>query len=68
MTNTVNSEIFVKILFSRIALKEISATLKFRDYGMICISKRRILARPDDTSSRSLAFRPLHHGYLAIFG
>ena len=21
-----------------------------------------ILARPDDTSSRSLAFRPLHHG------
>ena len=24
-----------------------------------------ILARPDDTSSRSLAFRPLHHGYMA---
>ena len=24
--------------------------------------KHLILARPDDTSSRSLAFRPLHHG------
>ena len=34
---TVNSEIFVRILFSRIALKDISALLKFRDLSMICL-------------------------------
>ena len=32
---TVNSEIFARILFSRIALKVIFAMLKIRDYGMI---------------------------------
>ena len=32
---TVNSEIFARILFSRIALKGIFATLKIRDLGMI---------------------------------
>ena len=39
---TVNPEIFAGISFSRIALKDISATLKNRDYGMISyISKRQ---------------------------
>ena len=33
--NTVNSEIFAKILLWRKALKVIFATLKIRDYGMI---------------------------------
>ena len=33
--NTVNSEIFARILFSRIALKHIFATLKIRDKGVI---------------------------------
>ena len=33
--NTVNSEIFARNLFSRMALKDIFATLKFRDKGMI---------------------------------
>ena len=32
---TVNSEIFAKILFSRIALKDIFATFKIRDQVMI---------------------------------
>ena len=32
---TVNPEIFARILFSRIALKDILATGKFRDYSMI---------------------------------
>ena len=32
--NTVDSEIFAIILFSRIVLKDIFATLKIRDYGM----------------------------------
>ena len=31
----VNPEIFARILFSRIALKDIFATLKIRDKGMI---------------------------------
>ena len=39
--NTVNSEIFARILFSRIALKGIFATLEIRDLGMIYISKRQ---------------------------
>ena len=34
---TVNPEIFARILFSRIALKDIFVTLKIRDYGMIYI-------------------------------
>ena len=33
--NTVNPEIFNRILFSRIALNNIFATLKIRDNGMI---------------------------------
>ena len=33
--NTVNSEIFARILFSRIALKGIFATLKIRDLGIL---------------------------------
>ena len=33
----VNSEIFARILFSRIALKDIFATLKIRDLGMIYV-------------------------------
>ena len=32
---TVNSEIFARILFSQIALKDIFATIKIRDFGMI---------------------------------
>ena len=32
---TINSEIFARTLFSRIALKDIFATLKIRDYGTI---------------------------------
>ena len=32
---TVNPEIFARILFSPIALKDIFATLKIRYYGMI---------------------------------
>ena len=32
---TVNSEIFARILFSRIALKDIFATLKIRDWGIL---------------------------------
>ena len=32
---TVNSEIFARILFSRIALKPIFVTLKIRDKGVI---------------------------------
>ena len=32
---TVNSEIFLRILFSRVALKDIFATVKIRDLGMI---------------------------------
>ena len=32
---TVNSEIFARILFSRIALKDIFATYKIRDHDMI---------------------------------
>ena len=35
--NTVNSEIFARILFSRIVLKDIFAKLKIRDQGMIYI-------------------------------
>ena len=35
MLLTVNSEIFARISFSRIALKEIFATLKFCYWGMI---------------------------------
>ena len=35
MLCTVNSEIFARILFSRIALKDISAGLKIRNFGMI---------------------------------
>ena len=35
VTNTVNMEIFARILFLRIALKEIFAMLKIRDFGMI---------------------------------
>ena len=31
------------------------------DFSDLC-TLTYILARPDDTSSRSLAFRPLHHG------
>ena len=37
--NTVNSEIFARILFSRIALKCIFATLEIRDLGMIYLSQ-----------------------------
>ena len=33
--STVNPEIFARILFSRYALKDIFATLKIRDYGML---------------------------------
>ena len=33
LKNTVNSESFARILFSRIALKDIFATFKFRDYA-----------------------------------
>ena len=33
--NTVNSEIFLRVLFLGIALKDKFATLKIRDYGMI---------------------------------
>ena len=36
---TVNLEMFVRILFSRIALKDIFATLKIRDLGMINVYK-----------------------------
>ena len=36
-TNTVNSEIFARILFSRIALKGIFVTLGIRDLGMVYI-------------------------------
>ena len=36
-TFTVNSEIFARILFSRMALKEVFATLKIRDLGMIYV-------------------------------
>ena len=32
---TVNSEIFARVLFSRIALKDIFAKLQIRDFGMI---------------------------------
>ena len=39
--NTVNSEIFARILFSRIlALKVIFTTLKNRDYGMIYLYQK----------------------------
>ena len=34
-SNTVNPEIFARILFSRIALKDIFAALKISDKGMI---------------------------------
>ena len=34
---TVNSEIFARFLFSRIALKDIFARFKNRDFGMICL-------------------------------
>ena len=33
--NNVNSEIFARILISRIELKDIFETLKFRDYGIL---------------------------------
>ena len=36
-TITVNSEIFVRILFSRIAFKDIFATLEICDLGMIYV-------------------------------
>ena len=36
---TVNSEIFTRNLFSRIALKHISATSKFRDKGVIYLNQ-----------------------------
>ena len=35
--NTVNSEIFARILFLRIALKDIFPTLEIRDLGMIYV-------------------------------
>ena len=35
--DTVNSEIFATILFSRIALKDIFATLEIRESGMIYV-------------------------------
>ena len=35
LSPTVNSEIFARFLISRIALKDIFATLKIRDYRMI---------------------------------
>ena len=38
---TVNSEIFARILFSRIAIKYIFATFKIRDQGMIDIFLKR---------------------------
>ena len=31
---------------------------RYEEIGML----KTVLARPDDTSSRSLAFRPLHYG------
>ena len=34
---TVNAEIFARILFSRIVLKDIFATLEIRDFGMIYV-------------------------------
>ena len=34
---TVNSDIFARILFSQIALKDIFATLEIRDLGMIYV-------------------------------
>ena len=36
---TVNSEILARILFSRIALKHIFATLKIRDMGVIYLTQ-----------------------------
>ena len=33
--STVNPEVFARILFSQIALKDIFATLKIRDLGMV---------------------------------
>ena len=35
--DTVNSKIFARILFSRIALKDILVTLEIRDLGMIYV-------------------------------
>ena len=36
---SVNAEISARILFSRIALQDIFATLKIRDYGMIYVNQ-----------------------------
>ena len=38
-TGTVNSETFVRILFLKIALQDIFATLKIRDLGMIYLQQ-----------------------------
>ena len=38
---TVNSEIFVRILFSRIALKDIFSMLKNCDFGLINLHQKR---------------------------
>ena len=37
--HTVNSEIFARILFSRIALKDIFAMVKIRDFDMIYLHR-----------------------------
>ena len=37
--NSVNSEIFARVLFSRIALKDIFTTLKIRDQGMVYLNQ-----------------------------
>ena len=37
MNNTVNSEIVARILFSRIALKDVFVTLEIWDFGMVYV-------------------------------
>ena len=56
--NTVNSEIFASILFSRRALKDIFAKLKIRDKGMIYLISKR---RSDFTISRGFYFHETSH-------
>ena len=56
---TVNPEIFARTLISRMALKDIFATFKFRDEGMI--KPISVLRQNDFSLSRGFYFHETSH-------